>query len=408
MTYIKIFLIVIANAFYSQIAGQDFKSGRIDLTKNSLDFRNLEMQETNETNIFWLGEFHGTKLNFEVSFNIFKHLVETVGISHILLESTFFNEIHLNKYLKTGNEKYLEIIYSNSNKTFSYNKESREYYKKIYELNITLEPEKRFDFVSLDVEHNFIASHKYIKECVNKHIGENSSLLISQIDTLRFNTRRDYALFYRDLKNDIRKNEDEYKKLLNTYLDTLDYMVNNIWFNFVSSWSQDYNNFRDSLIWVNFSTRDSVLNFGTKKSFGKWGMNHIYQSRTKDNVGWLAYRIRENHKDIKQNSTVMLYSDCEFMMPSFYVPQGLKFLFGARKKDFINVRVFNSTRRPIKIKGTKKLVENSLSDITFWEVKALPEKINLVHKKARDKETIDYFQNVILIRNSKATKPYDN
>jgi hypothetical protein len=408
MTYIKIFLVVIINAFYSQIAGQDFKSGRIDLAKNSLDFRNLETQETNETNIFWLGEFHGTKLNFEVSFNILKHLVETVGISHIILESTFFNEIQLNKYLKTGNEKYLDIIYSNSKKTFSYNKESREYYKNLYELNKVLEPEKRFDFVSLDIEHNYIASHNYIKESVKRDIGKNSALIIIQIDTIKLNTRRDYALFYRDLKNDIRINEREYIKLLDSYLDTLDYMATNIWFNFVSSYSQDYNNVRDSLIWVNFSKRDSVLNFSTKKSFGKWGMNHIYQSRTKDNVGWLAYRINENNKKIKQNSTVMLYSDCEFMMPSFYIPQGLKFLFGARKKDFINVRVFNSTRRPIKIKGTKKLVENSLSDITFWEVKALPEKINLVHKKARDKETIDYFQNVILIRNSKATTPYDN
>ena len=408
MTYIKIFLIVVLNAFYFQIAGQDFKSGRIDLTINSLDFRDLEKQDVSETNIYWLGEYHGTKLNYDVSFDILKHLVETIGISHLILECTFFNEIHLNKYLKTGNEEYLDIIYSNSKKSFNYNKERKEHFKKLYELNKTLEPEKRFDIVSLDVELNYIASHNYIKENVIKLNEVKDSLIINKINTLDFNTRREYVLFYRDLKNDIRKNEDKYKELLKTNFDTLDYMINNIWSSFLSTSSWDYNNVRDSLMWENFKKRDNILKFSTKKSFGWWGMNHIYQSKTKDKVGWLAYRIRESHKDIKQNSTVMLYADCDFMLPTTYIPQGLKFLYGARKKAFINIRVFNTTKRPIKIRDTKKLVKNSLGDITFWEVKALPENINLVHKKAKDKKSIDYFQNVILIRNSKATTPYDN
>lgn len=363
MTFIKILLIVFFNAFYFQIFGQDFKSSRIDLSLNEFDLKSLKYQDINEINIFWLSEFHGTKTNYEVSFNFFKYLVEKVGISHILLESSFLNEIYLNKYLKTGNEEFLDKIYANSNKTFSYNKESKEYYKRIYELYKTLEPEKKFDFVSLDVEHTYVASHNFIKENVCKNIEENYSLLINQIDTITLYTRRDYAFFYRDLKIDIRKNEVMYRNLLKTNFDTLNYMVNNIWFNFLSSASYDYNNIRDSLMWVNFNTRDNVLKFSTKKSFGSWGTNHTYQSKTKDKVGWLAFRIRNSHKDLNQSSTVMLYSDCEFMMPSFYIPQGLKFLFGARKKAFINVKFFNSTTKPLKIEDAKKLTENSSSDI---------------------------------------------
>jgi hypothetical protein len=230
-------------------------------------------------------------------------------------------------------------------------------------------------------------------------------MLISRIrQPLRYNI--DYFNYYSQLYDDILKNEDSYRLLLGENFDIAKYLVKNI-YNITYCMnlpSKSWNNTRDSLIYENFKWFNERLHFAQKVSFGLWGTDHIFQSPTKNGTTFIAAHIKNKNPTIIQTGYRMLYSKCSFNMPTFFVPRFARWIFG--KRNYISTKAFNNDKIWSKVSGIGFLKNRKSRYMNYpLNVDSVPKQINLVGNRKDIYQNSDYFQYVILVRNSPACKP---
>lgn len=369
---------------------------------------NLAQNPIPKSNIYWLGEGHATASNYEIAFDLFCKIDSAVGVDYILLESNFLQTHYLNKYMKSGDSNMLDLAFSTSVGTFAWTKEHKAYYEKIYSHEQKRPKENRIQFVGIDIEHSYWHSHKYLIDTLLSTTTADSNRIISRIrQPLQF--RNDFLEYYSKLYADVLQNEETYKSMLGERFDVVKYLIKNI-YNITYSEALPgslWNNTRDSLIYENFKWHNERLHFAEKVSFGLWGTDHIFQATTKDGTTFIAGHIANKQPGISQTGYRMLYTKSSFNLPTFFIPQFARWMFGNKK--YIRTNAFNNDRIWSKVSGISFLKKRINKGFNYpLSVDSIPSKLDLVGNKKTGHQNSDYFQYIILVRNSPACTPLKN
>ena len=168
-----------------------------------------------------------------------------------------------------------------------------------------------------------------------------------------------------------------------------------------------WNNIRDSLIYENFKWHNERLHFGDNVAFGLWGTDHIFQAKTKDGTTFISGHIASKQPEISQTGYRMLYTKSSFNLPTFFIPRFARWMFGNKK--YIRTKAFNNDKIWSKVSGMSFLKKRKNRDFNYpLSVDSIPQKIDLVGNREKGYQNRDYFQYIILVRNSPACTPLKN
>jgi hypothetical protein len=361
-----------------------------------------------KSNIYWLGEGHATASNYDISFDLYCKIDSAVGVDYILLESNYLQTHYLNKYLKSGDSNLLDLAFSTSVGTFGWTKEHKAYYENIYAHEQKKTKENRIQFVGIDIEHGYWHTHKFLIDSLIPSTISDSNRIISQIrQPLSYS--KDFLNYYAKLHDDIIHNEEEYKSILRDQFELVKYLSKNICnITYCQSLPANlWNKTRDSLIYENFKWHDQSLRFAQKVAFGLWGTDHIYQAPTKEGTTFIAGHIAKQQPEIKQTGYRMLYTKSLFNLPTFFIPNFARWVFGDKK--YIRTKALNNDKIWSKVTGLHFLKKRKNRELKYpLHVDSIPQKIDLVGNRKKGFQNHDYFQYIILIKNSPACIPLKN
>lgn len=159
-----LFFLIMNCAFcYSQ--GPDFAF------ENGYDFKNIENDSNlNRKSIYLLGEFHHRAYNPNIEYTVLKSLNKrNVFPDFILQENGYSYSYIVNRYLLTGDEKYVDFLALFPKDVY--------YYKEIFKYNSQLKEKQKFLFFGIDYEKYPAQTLYAIKDLLSNVIinYENSS-----------------------------------------------------------------------------------------------------------------------------------------------------------------------------------------------------------------------------------------
>lgn len=365
----------------------------------------LAQTPIHKSNIYWLGESHATALNYDIAFDLYCKIDSTFGVDYILLESNFLQTHYLNGYLLSGDRNLLNLSFSTSAGTFGWTKEHKSYYERIYAHEQNKTKENRIQFVGIDIEHGYWHTHKFLVDSLIPSVISDSSRIISKIrQPLRYSI--DFLNYYTQLYDDVIRNEEAYKSILGGRYELVKYLIKNI-YNITYCQSLPgslWNTTRDSLIYENFKWHNERLYFAEHVAFGLWGTDHIFQATTKEGTTFIAGHIANKQPEVSQTGYRMLYTKSSFNLPAFFIPSFVRWMFGNKK--YIRTKALNNDKIWAKVSGINFLKKRINRGFNYpLSVDSIPTKIDLVGNRKEEYQNSDYFQYIILVRNSPACTP---
>jgi hypothetical protein len=354
-----------------------------------------------KNDFYWIGETHAIKYSYDAQWALLKQIHKKVGFKYYLLEAGYISELFLNKYLETGDEKYLNMEFNATEGTMGYNIDAYEFYKKLYHYNQELSKDKKIEIVSIDIEHQYKETDKYIRSLFhNTDLPKDTSDFINVF----LRSKEDYKNLYNKLYIDLSSDSAKYQMILKSDYSMFWYLVRNINYLFLARTSTNFNQTRDSLMFENYKIRLQTYDFNKSKVFAYFGTAHCFLEKTK-NTNWIASLIKNSDPALKSTSLMMLYSDCKQMMPIWAIKQNCSIFrrfFINKNKDYVNVPRDDDWKNILKksSKANYTLFNIINRTSTFKTSKLFAEDIR------DDKFTTDYFQYFLLIKKSPASIPY--
>jgi len=388
------------NAQSKQEYIQYLKKNSLDMTDTTANW-NLALDSSFYMNDFyWIGENHAIKYSYDAQLILLKQIHEKVGFKYYLLEAGYISELYLNKYLESGDEKYLKMDFNSTKGTIGYNIDAYEFYRKLYCYNQELPKDKRIEIMSIDIEHQYKETDKYIRSLFhNSDLPKDTSDFINVF----LRSKEDYKNLYNKLYADLNSDSAKYKLILKTDYSLFWYLVRNINYLFLAHTSTNWNRTRDSLMFENYKIRKQTCDFKKSKVFAYFGTAHCFLEKTKD-VNWIASLIKNSDPTLKSISLMMLYSGCKEMMPIWNIKSygTIKQLLVNKKKDYFNVN-FDFDWKHILRKSSKGncTLFNITNKTSIFKTSKL-----FVEDVSDNKFTTDYFQYIIVLKDSPASIPY--
>ncbi|GAA0863178.1 hypothetical protein [Paraclostridium tenue] len=362
------------------------------------DFSGLELikEDLKNKKVVFTGEDHSLNKDNLFKIKMIKYLKKEIGLNYCLDEIPYTSAYFINKYLETGNENILKRVFKNSKDTAFCNKDDYRSYKQLYEFNQTLPKDKRIKILGPDIEHNPKTSLDYIINIIkNKDLCTTplKELIInlknhenSSVDKVNLKTCAEKLL------KDITKNEDIYKDIFKEEFENFSYVLNNIQQMCISYLQphKSWNIVRDNYIYENFKYLDSKIN--NAKYFGQWGGFHIlqetfYDEFNKNKIDFFASLL---NKDKKYKGKIL-------SIHYGYQNSGVVDKITSSQIDLILFDDYiNSQDDAILFKLNNKFAPFSSNFIWPFEHK---------FKAKKDQYTSDYIQYLLMIKDSKVSKP---
>ena len=398
--FLNLIFIINLNAQSKQEYIQYLKNNSLDITDSIANCNQVIDSSFYKNDFYWVGEAHAIKYSYNAKLVLLKQIHKKVGFKYYLLEAGYITELYLNKYLESGDEKYLKMDFNSTNGTLGCNIDEYEFYRKLYQYNQELPKDKRIEFMSIDIEHQYDETDKYIRFLfINSNLPKDTSDFINVF----LRSKADYKNLYNKLYLDLNTDSTKYKMILKSDYSLFWYLVRNINYLFLAKASNNWDRTRDSLMFENYKIRKRTCDFKKSKVFAYFGTDHCFLEKTK-NTNWIASLIKNSDTTLKSVSLIMLYSGCKQMMPIWAIKNygTLKQLLTNKKKDYFNAgcdydrenilkksskgncTLFNITRKTSSFKTSKLFVRDILDN----------------------KFTTDYFQYIIVIKGSPASIPY--
>ncbi len=369
--------------------------------------------------IFWLGEIHGVQKPQELDLNLLKLLNSQAGVHTYVAEVDFAKAYFLNQYLKTGNEKLLDTIFADWNQQYAQwaNKDFQQKIRNIRKLNQTLPAARKIQFAGIDKIHNPVLVADYFNEVLLTHNLSNLKPRFSMLTALLRKPKTDslVALEAKQLLEKLNQenNQGYYKPAYNQIIFALQNCAN------LTSAG------RETTLYKNFKYMYQQLNWSKEKLYGFWGFFHVLQAKTNGGKGtsFTTALLNDNELNLKGKivSIACLYSESKMMMPTAFLPP----MWADKGKRYTAVDKFNNDGDLMNIGNLKPFKEASQpGTATLFKLNAagspfLTEKVEIKYNAFMPKEQqmmlneegkflADYFQYLILIRNSAATTPIAN
>jgi Erythromycin esterase len=367
--------------------------------------------------LFLLGETHGFKNAQVVDLALLKHLNQRVGVRHYIAEVDPTKAYYLNQYLQTGQDSTLRLVFASwIAETAQW--ANQDFFRKIQAIrayNQTLPNAKRIRFVGIDeVQDRPLIARQLIELTGNQLTKGDVPRLDSLVSLLQRMPKKPDSLaaqvalnWLAQIKNqpaDYRKWRAETMTELRATLQTLTYRKT------IRS--------REKTIFATFRDALSRYNLTNEKLYGFWGVAHVWQAPLADGRLQFAGMIRSSDLPMKGKtvSITCSYVDSFMMVPTQYLPP----FWQEKGKVYSRVDKFNSNGPMMNVAGTDELIKQSQPNtttlfklpgtaagkapITATYSPFMPADQRLNFDPARP--TTDYFQYIVLIRNSEMTEPF--
>ncbi len=363
--------------------------------QHQLDILNDDLHRND---IILIGEVHGIKVNSELQMLFLKYFKEKIDIRYILAENSYSNTFFINKYLETGDDDYLSIVYHSCIGTYAWTKESYNFWKNMYEYNKGFNEDEKIKVVGVDIEHNPVTSYYYnIEVLPDTDPPKEIEKMIEGVQDI-FNYKPVINTeFFRLLEKSIEENEQLYMEYLKE--DFIGFtLVNKNVINKYEAYRKkgckvEWNSTRDKMMYDNFLVLNNVLPKG--KYFGQWGLNHVFQMEESE-VNWFASMLNSDSSQFKNKilSIVLSYDNCERMEIGVSKPN--------QKISFVYFPVFKEVND--QVGGDINIYKLNGKNSPFRKEKM----IDFYTGAKRDEHINEYFQYLVMIRDSKATTPFGN
>ena len=371
------------------------KNNHTQINLNKKDKFSLIDKEVAKNEIFFTAEYHGISINSKLELEFLKYFKDKADIKYHLLELPYSMAELLNLYLETGNEKILKKVIINAKGTYGGTQEEYKYWKQVYKFNKSLPDGEKIKLVGIDIEHQITTSLWYLntilpdKKQPPATIANDISKIKEMHQNIYFYSKEDINKLFIGLKENIFKNKNDYETYLGDEIFDFKLICENVLTRFEAYNNRDsmkFNNIRDKQMYENFKKIYSHLPRG--KYYGQWGMNHTYQ-RSQNGVNWVA-SLMDNKDDSpvqgKILSIIYFYKDCMQM-----------------QKGKNNPKKINTYSSVI------DLEKFAISDLTLFKLigenSPFSEKIYWLRNSSGG-VTSDYFQYIILIKNSEASSVF--
>ena len=358
----------------------------IDLEETN-DFTDLSIidDDLEGKEIFLVGENHGVLVNEQLRMKFLKYFKFKTNFKYYLWELPFSVAFFLSKYLETGDEKILRGIYEPLKGTFAWNKESFNHWKKLYQFNIKLPTTRKIKIIGIDIEHQIKNAFKYMLYVLPEN--NDTEYILNKLKKLSNEIKDEEIIeFCKWLKRDMKKRDGFYKKHLKENYFGFKLVNDNLLSRYKVYNGNNFNAIRDKKMYENFIRIHNRLPTG--KYYGQLGLSHVFQRET-SYVDWFGSILNKNPMfQDKVLSIVYIYDNCKYLYPTDL-------------KDYQGVMTTLDSKLNILkkyAKGECTLFKLNGTDSPFDKRLLWP----IVHKIPEGGVTTDYFQYIILIRNSKA------
>lgn len=369
----------------------------LDLSKkNHNNGFNIMDSDIDKASVILAGEAHAIATNYTLKLALLKYLNEKHNVRCLLGEMGYSQSCYINEYLELGDESKLKLVYNDLEGTSSWSKEDYDFWIELRKYNLTLPESERIKVIGIDIEHQVIPACEYLNSILPSTTPpkEIQSAIKSYTDS--YNLRMSETIIINAIENlqsDTKAKPDIYRRYLGSkYFDfsiVLDNIVNSL-NKYASSTIADSNKIRESSIYSNFKRVYS--HFPNEKYFGQFGMEHVYQRACSSYMGdepRFAMYLNSSDSPVKGKvlSIAYGYDNCLYMnkqqnydgVPADSVINDISILNNYSKTD-TTVFKLNGDNSPFSSK-------------TYFV------------KDPNGGYTTDYFQYIILIRNSKSTLP---
>ncbi|MCX2449753.1 hypothetical protein OQX61_00600 [Pedobacter sp. PLR] len=419
MTLIKN-LFLVATLFLSlNGAAQTVKSylsnHAIDLSKDILNRNELDSSFFNHK-LFLLSEIHGIQKGQDIDYTMVTMLNREINLNTYVAEFDFAKAYFLNQYLETGNEKLIDDVFDDWVKQDIQwgNKDFQNKIRKIRLYNQQLKPNQRIYFEGIDHIENTVIAARYFKEVLkDPSLQKISKAFHPLINALEAKNDSLIISISTGLKSEFELNP-QFKSV--SKFEDLRFALKNCMM---------INSDRETLLHDNFVDLFKVRNWKDKKLYGFFGFGHVIQAEV--NPGKrksLAVLLAQNENlplKGKILSIVMLYVDSKMMIPTFAIPEAWQ----DKGKRFSMITQFNHDGPLLNVEGIadfKAVTKPNTATLFNLKAKGSPYLLKSLNIKYADmmpknmrvlldekgKYTTDYFQYMVLVRNSEATQPVNN
>jgi hypothetical protein len=403
---------------YAQPQNQYLNNHKADVTTGITASDVLDKDFFNHQ-VFLLGEIHGVQKPQELDFNLLKLLNNKAGVTTYVAEFDFAKAYFLNQYLQTGNEKLIDTVFADWNAQNAQwaNIDFQQKIRNIRQLNMTLPAAKKITFVGIDQIQNPALAADFFEAVLSSHNLQNLKPRFTNLITLLRKPKSDTLLASAASqlldKLNTENNQGYYRPVYNQILFALK--------NCTNSTARS----RETVLYNNFKYLYKQLGWSKQKLYGFWGFAHVLQAKTNSGKArsFAVALLNDTELDLKGKivSIACLYSESKMMMPTAFLPPMIQekgkrysaitqFNNDGPLMNITNLVPFKAVSQPntatlFKLDGKDSPYFTEKADIKYGAFMPKNQQIMLDEE---GKYLADYFQYLILIRNSPATTPLVN
>ncbi len=212
-------------AVFPEVSEEEYLKSNVHLISlqeyRGENFKYLDNEE--EVRVFFSGETHGFQENYQLRIQLIRYFYEKHGIRRYLGELGYSSGYFLNKYLKTGEEKYLELVNYSLEGSYDFSVEDYEFWKELYNYNRTLPEGEEIKIYGLDMEHQYwiplLAVHDILEKVEVEELApedregfRRAKVLFKEVHDMILPPGEDYKNIYRNVEEIIKKNKLRYRR----------------------------------------------------------------------------------------------------------------------------------------------------------------------------------------------------
>lgn len=418
-------ILVLLCLSYTVVTAQSQSSSlpkqEIDVTAEQPDFPIFD-KTFYDNQLFLLGESHGYQKPQQVDLALLKHFNKRIGVRYYIAEVDPTKAYYLNKYLQTGQDSLLDLVFRSwVAETAQW--ANRDFYQKIQAIrtyNQTLTAKKRIRFVGIDALQDRPLLAYQLRELTRLQAADSGSFRPDQ-------PRLDSLVTYLTaipLKPDSLAAQVAINWLAQmgnrpaNYRNVPAQIMNELVASLTGLSYRKTIRRREPTLLANF--RDAVvrLNLGREKLYGFWGLYHVLQTAPEKAGKPFATMVNESDLPMRGKvvSLVCRYVDSYMMVPTAFLPP----FWQDKGKLYSRLDKFNDNGEMMKVGGIDSLVAQSRPNtVTLFKLTGtsmgqqpikmtyspfMPAEQRLTYDPNRP--TTDYFQYVVLVRNSEMTEGF--
>jgi hypothetical protein len=406
------FTLLVLSGFAQDTIESYLHNNAVNLTSHDLDNSKTINNSFNNYQLFLVGEIHGIKSGQDVDFTLLTYLNHKLKVKTYVAEFDFAKAYLLNKYLQTGNENLIDSVFRDWAREDAQwaNTDFQEKIRKIRIYNQSLNPLQKIHFEGIDQIQNPLLVADYLKELLSeKQYNDVNKLFNPLIHALEAKNDSLIISTSADLLDTLRK----VKKLNGNKADDLLFAVKNC---------TQVRASREAVMYSNFKELFKLRNWEKEKLYGFFGFFHILQSKANGGKSSALANRLQNDKELTLRGKILsigvLYIDSKMTTPNSALPEAWQ----QKGKRYATINQYNHDGPLVRLDGIedfKKVTKpntitlfnlitpgspylNKSLDIHYADI--VPESQRLQMNES-GKHITDYFQYVILVRNSEPTNP---